>query len=92
MAVLVDDRLVTRTARVAVVADTAARAIALDPMLMLPAPAQGALAVDVDGPPRPDPRDPALWAQREALKAALQRSTWPTCSRTCARRNTTWCA
>ncbi|TQM80466.1 DNA primase [Saccharothrix saharensis] len=33
-------------------------------------PNQGAL--DVDGPPRPDPRDPALWAQREALKAALQ--------------------
>ncbi|MEV1116722.1 DNA primase [Actinosynnema sp. NPDC049800] len=35
-------------------------------------PNQGALAVDVDGPSRPDPRDPALWAQREALKAALQ--------------------
>ncbi|MFJ6674310.1 DNA primase [Actinosynnema sp. NPDC091369] len=33
-------------------------------------PNQGAL--DVDGPPRPDPRDPALWAQREALKAAVQ--------------------
>ncbi|MDF0529993.1 DNA primase [Tsukamurella sp. 8F] len=24
------------------------------------------------GPPRPDPHDPALWAQREALKSALQ--------------------
>jgi DNA primase len=35
-------------------------------------PNQGALAVDVDGPPRPNPRDPKLWHQREALKAALQ--------------------
>jgi DNA primase len=35
-------------------------------------PAQGALAVDVDGPPRPARNDPRLWVQREALKAALQ--------------------
>jgi DNA primase len=35
-------------------------------------PNQGALAVDVDGPPRPDPRDPQLHAQREAIKIALQ--------------------
>ncbi|WP_033427538.1 DNA primase [Saccharothrix syringae] len=35
-------------------------------------PNQGALPVDVGGPARPDPRDPALWAQREALKSALQ--------------------
>jgi DNA primase len=35
-------------------------------------PNQGALAVDVDGPVRPDPRDPRLWHQREALKSALQ--------------------
>ncbi|MEU5690555.1 DNA primase [Actinosynnema sp. NPDC020468] len=35
-------------------------------------PNQGALAVDVDGPTRPDPRDPRLWHQREALKSALQ--------------------
>jgi DNA primase len=41
------------------------RAVAADPN-------QGALAVDVDGPPRPNPRDPNLSVQREALKAALQ--------------------
>jgi DNA primase len=35
-------------------------------------PNQGALAVDVDGPPKPDPRDPRLHAQREAIKLALQ--------------------
>ncbi|HEX6354803.1 DNA primase [Actinophytocola sp.] len=35
-------------------------------------PNQGALAVDVDGPPRPDPRDPQLHAQREVVKLALQ--------------------
>jgi DNA primase len=35
-------------------------------------PNQGALAVEVDGPTRPNPRDPVLWTQREALKAALQ--------------------
>ncbi|CRK55577.1 DNA primase [Alloactinosynnema sp. L-07] len=36
-------------------------------------PNQGALAVEVDtGPPRPDPRDPRLNAQREVLKLALQ--------------------
>ncbi|MGH3761794.1 DNA primase [Actinophytocola sp.] len=35
-------------------------------------PNQGALAVDVDGPPRPQRNDPRLWVQREALKAALQ--------------------
>ncbi|HEV2782589.1 MAG TPA: DNA primase [Actinophytocola sp.] len=35
-------------------------------------PNQGALAVDVDGPPRPPRNDPRLWVQREALKAALQ--------------------
>jgi DNA primase len=35
-------------------------------------PNQGALSVDVDGPPRPQRDDPRLWAQREALKAALQ--------------------
>jgi DNA primase len=35
-------------------------------------PNQGALAVDVDGPPRPARNDPRLWVQREALKAALQ--------------------
>ncbi|WP_016697767.1 DNA primase [Actinoalloteichus spitiensis] len=35
-------------------------------------PNQGSLAVDVDAPPRPDPRDPALHVQREALKIALQ--------------------
>ncbi|MBB5957832.1 DNA primase [Saccharothrix tamanrassetensis] len=35
-------------------------------------PNQGALAVEVDGPSRPDPRDPELLPQREALKAALQ--------------------
>jgi DNA primase len=35
-------------------------------------PNQGALAVEVDGPTRPNPRDPVLWIQREALKAALQ--------------------
>jgi DNA primase len=28
--------------------------------------------LDVDGPPRPDPRDPRLHAQREVLKLALQ--------------------
>lgn len=33
---------------------------------------QGALAVDVDGPPHPNRNDPRLWVQREALKAALQ--------------------
>jgi DNA primase len=33
---------------------------------------QGALAVDTDGPPRPNRNDPRLWTQREALKAALQ--------------------
>jgi len=35
-------------------------------------PNQVALAVEVDGPVRPDPRDPRLWHQREALKSALQ--------------------
>jgi DNA primase len=35
-------------------------------------PGQGALAVEVDGPPRPPRNDPRLWVQREALKAALQ--------------------
>ncbi|AUS80078.1 DNA primase [Actinoalloteichus sp. AHMU CJ021] len=35
-------------------------------------PNQGSLAVDVDAPARPDPRDPALHVQREALKIALQ--------------------
>ncbi|GAA2675734.1 MULTISPECIES: DNA primase [Actinosynnema] len=35
-------------------------------------PNQGALDVAVDAHPRPNPRDPALWHQREALKAALQ--------------------
>ncbi|HEY0452720.1 DNA primase [Actinophytocola sp.] len=35
-------------------------------------PDQGALAVDVDGPARPQRNDPRLWVQREALKAALQ--------------------
>lgn len=35
-------------------------------------PNQGALAVDVDGPPRPKRDDPRWWVQREALKAALQ--------------------
>jgi DNA primase len=35
-------------------------------------PNQAALAVDVDGPPRPPRNDPRLWLQREALKAALQ--------------------
>ncbi len=35
-------------------------------------PNQAALAVEVEGPPRPDPRDPRLNAQREVLKLALQ--------------------
>jgi DNA primase len=35
-------------------------------------PGQGALAVDVDGPPRPNPRDPQLHVQREVIKLALQ--------------------
>ncbi|MGW5052339.1 DNA primase [Actinokineospora sp. NPDC004072] len=35
-------------------------------------PNQGALAVDVDGPTRPDPRDHRLRAQREVIKLALQ--------------------
>jgi DNA primase len=35
-------------------------------------PNQGALAVDVDGPPRPNPRDPNLHVQREVIKLALQ--------------------
>ena len=35
-------------------------------------PNQGALAVDVDGPQRPNPRDPQLHVQREAIKIALQ--------------------
>ncbi|MPZ80828.1 MAG: DNA primase [Actinophytocola sp.] len=35
-------------------------------------PDQGALAVDVDGPARPNPRDPQLHVQREAIKLALQ--------------------
>ena len=35
-------------------------------------PNQAALAVDVDGPQRPQRNDPRLWVQREALKAALQ--------------------
>jgi DNA primase len=35
-------------------------------------PAQEALAVDVQGPPRPDRRDLRLVAQRDVLKAALQ--------------------
>jgi len=47
------------------VAPAARRGRAVDPN-------QGALAVEVDGPPRPDPRDPRLNAQREVLKLALQ--------------------
>ncbi|TDV54167.1 DNA primase [Actinophytocola oryzae] len=43
----------------------AARARQLDPN-------QGALAVDVDGPARPNPRDPQLHVQREVIKLALQ--------------------
>jgi DNA primase len=35
-------------------------------------PNQGALAVDVEGPQRPNPRDPQLHIQREAIKLALQ--------------------
>ncbi|GAA0628965.1 DNA primase [Kutzneria viridogrisea] len=35
-------------------------------------PNQGALAVEVSGPQRPSPKDPALVTQREALKIALQ--------------------
>jgi DNA primase len=35
-------------------------------------PNQGALAVDVDGPGRPNPRDPQLHVQREVIKLALQ--------------------
>ena len=35
-------------------------------------PAQAALSVDVDGPQRPNPRDPQLHVQREAVKLALQ--------------------
>jgi DNA primase len=35
-------------------------------------PNQGALAVDVDGPARPNPRDPTLHIQREVIKLALQ--------------------
>jgi DNA primase len=35
-------------------------------------PGQAALAVDVDGPARPNPRDPQLHVQREAIKLALQ--------------------
>ncbi|MBP2474052.1 DNA primase [Crossiella equi] len=35
-------------------------------------PNQGALAVEVDGPERPSPRDPQLHTQREVLKAAVQ--------------------
>jgi DNA primase len=35
-------------------------------------PNQGALAVDVDGPARPNPRDPQLHVQREVIKLALQ--------------------
>ncbi|WP_130348784.1 DNA primase [Herbihabitans rhizosphaerae] len=35
-------------------------------------PNQGALAVDVDGPPRPRPDDPRFWVQRESIKCALQ--------------------
>ncbi|TWP45806.1 DNA primase [Lentzea tibetensis] len=35
-------------------------------------PNQGALGIEVDGPSRPDPRDPRLWHQREAIKSALQ--------------------
>jgi DNA primase len=35
-------------------------------------PGQAALAVDVDGPKRPNPRDPQLHVQREAIKVALQ--------------------
>jgi DNA primase len=35
-------------------------------------PGQSALAVDVDGPQRPNPRDPQLHVQREAIKLALQ--------------------
>jgi DNA primase len=35
-------------------------------------PNQGALAVDVDGPSRPNPRDPQLHVQREVIKLALQ--------------------
>jgi DNA primase len=33
---------------------------------------QGALAIEVEGPRRPRPKDPELHLQREALKAALQ--------------------
>ncbi|QUQ67968.1 DNA primase [Kutzneria sp. CA-103260] len=35
-------------------------------------PSQGALGLDVSGPARPRRDDPLLWAQREALKVALQ--------------------
>ncbi|GLZ39584.1 DNA primase [Actinokineospora sp. NBRC 105648] len=35
-------------------------------------PNQGALSVEVEGPPRPDPRNNDLHAQREVLKLALQ--------------------
>jgi len=37
-----------------------------------PDPNQGALAVEVDGPTRPNPRDPQLHVQREVIKLALQ--------------------
>ncbi|SER63775.1 DNA primase [Actinokineospora terrae] len=35
-------------------------------------PNQGALPVEAEGPPRPNPADPELLAQREVLKVALQ--------------------
>ncbi|WP_370332255.1 DNA primase [Mycolicibacterium hippocampi] len=37
-----------------------------------PAPAPGARAAAAPAPARPDPADPTLWPQREALKSALQ--------------------
>ncbi|MGX7827006.1 DNA primase [Actinokineospora sp. 24-640] len=39
-------------------------------------PNQGALAVEVTGPERPDPRDHKLRAQREVIKLALQEPAW----------------
>ncbi|MBY8850561.1 DNA primase [Saccharothrix longispora] len=58
-------RRVRETANGRAPAAAPTRRVAVDPN-------QGALAVDVSGPPRPDPRDPALRTEREALKAALQ--------------------
>ena len=51
-------------------------------------PNQGALAVEVDGPPRPNPRDPQLHVQREVLKAraAGARAAPARCTTRCRRR------